>query len=181
MTKGRPRWTFEPTPSGRRPPETGGQFKLLQSSKISTLFTCAWVALFCLDTPRTIVSASFLESSYGFNCLSEITKMLYISYVFVYTMPIYEMNGLQCSKFRQICCLANPRCFTFTLIICSLSHYVHAVLWKWKCLDRYLFCDVLKLKQFSIFSFLFDKSSEEPLLDALHTFPENVFKIHSLK
>ena len=34
MTNGRPRWTFGPAPSGRQPPETGGQWRLLQRNLV---------------------------------------------------------------------------------------------------------------------------------------------------
>ena len=53
MANGRPHWTFGPTPSGRRPPETGGQLRLLQR-------TC------CLNggSPIAIYSDS-KEATYG--------------------------------------------------------------------------------------------------------------------
>ena len=40
MTNGRPHWTFGPIPSGRRPPETGSQLRLLQRHAEHVVVQC---------------------------------------------------------------------------------------------------------------------------------------------
>ena len=51
MTNGGPHWTFGPTPSGRRPPETGGQLRLLQRFiKVQKNFTMNKIDAKCLFT-----------------------------------------------------------------------------------------------------------------------------------
>ena len=76
MANGRPRWTFGPAPSGRRPPETGGQLILLQ---------------------RVITKVSEYESSKLTNSFKSASssniKMLYYAWIVFYESNTALIHG----------------------------------------------------------------------------------------